>query len=106
MLTKELKMKCSNIALYTVVTTTFFVSNLSVFANSEFAYDMSDIGALQSQYQKQLKKPKAAPTRAPAKKIARKQASRPAAKKAQSNQNFNEQIRLLMPSNSHKNNNN
>ncbi|GAA0420637.1 hypothetical protein GCM10009133_31330 [Cocleimonas flava] len=84
-------MKCSNIALYTVVTTTFLVSNLSASANSEYAYDMSDIGALQSEYQKQLKKPKAAP----AKRMVKKPPSRPVTKSSQSNQSFNEQVRLL-----------
>ena len=93
-LTKEIKMQCSNIALYTFITTIFLVSTLSTKADTEVVYDMSNIGALQNQYQKQLKKPKATPK----KRIVKKQVKRPVAKsraKPRVNQSFAEQARLV-----------
>ncbi len=94
MLTKEINMSCSNITLYTIVATVFLVSNLSA-ADSEYAYDMSEIGALQSEYQNQLKKPKATAAK---KRAVKKQTSQPItkAKTSQRSQlSFAEQARLV-----------
>ncbi len=87
-------MQCSNIALYTLATTILLVNGVSVTADTDYTYDMSDVGALQSEYQKQLKKPKVTAN----KRVRKKQSVRAVAKvksKSKTKQIFAEQVRRL-----------
>ncbi len=106
--TKDINMQSTKVSFYTLVTTALFLSMASAHADTEVAYDMSEISALQNEYQKQLSKPKAAPkkraspkrvskpvTKAPVRQLSGQQSLRAAALLLQNQQKLQARKRQL-----------